>query len=131
MSQSIGWRQGNGNMSNQESKFDFLATHQCLVKIDKEQKIKIVRTNQQSNLQASCQSIFSLPWHHPSQSTVCLQQMCNYLAFPKAILVIVGLRQLEQAQHISPICVDSTFPALNNKLFFLEWRDWPLSWRQN
>jgi len=30
----IGWRQDNGNRSNQESKFDFLATHQCLVKID-------------------------------------------------------------------------------------------------
>jgi len=28
------WRQDNGNRSNQESKFDFLATHQCLVKID-------------------------------------------------------------------------------------------------
>jgi len=29
-----GWRQDNGNRSNQESKFDFLATPQCLVKIN-------------------------------------------------------------------------------------------------
>jgi len=64
----LGRRQDNGNMSNQESKFDFLATPQCLVKIDEgQQKIKIVHTNQQSNLRASCQSIFSLSWHHPSQ----------------------------------------------------------------
>jgi len=40
----VGWRQDNGNRSNQESKFDFLATHQlghpthqCLVKIDEGQ----------------------------------------------------------------------------------------------
>jgi len=47
----------NKNMSNQESKFNFLATRQCLVKIDKgQQKIKIVRTNRQSNLLCSCQS---------------------------------------------------------------------------
>jgi len=40
----LGWRQNNGNRSNQESKFDFLlATCQCLVKIDEaQQKIKIV-----------------------------------------------------------------------------------------
>jgi len=31
-----------------------------------QQKIKIVRTNQQSNLRRSCQSIFSLSRHHPS-----------------------------------------------------------------
>jgi len=30
-----------------------------------QQKIKIVRTNQQSNFRASCQSIFSLRQHHP------------------------------------------------------------------
>jgi len=42
-----------------ESKFDFLATRQCLVKIGEgQQKIKIVPTNRQSNLPASCQSIF-------------------------------------------------------------------------
>jgi len=35
------------------------------VKIDeRQQKIKIVRTNRQSNLRASCQSIFSLCRHH-------------------------------------------------------------------
>jgi len=63
----LGWRQDNGNRSNQESKFDFLATRQCLVKIDEgQQKIKIVRTNRQSNLRCSCQSIFSLCRHHPS-----------------------------------------------------------------
>jgi len=34
---------------------------QCLVEIDEgQQKIKIVRTNRQSNLRASCQLIFSL-----------------------------------------------------------------------
>jgi len=42
----VGWRQDNGNRSNQESKFDFLTTRQFLVKIDdRQQKIKIVRTN--------------------------------------------------------------------------------------
>jgi len=62
----IGWRQDNGKRPNQESKFDFLATRQRQVKIDEgQQKIKIVRTNRQSNLQASCQSIFSLGRHHP------------------------------------------------------------------
>jgi len=44
--EKIGWRQDNGNRTNQKSKFDFLATHQSLVKIDEgQQKIKIVRTN--------------------------------------------------------------------------------------
>jgi len=66
-SSSLGWRQDNGNRSNQESKFDFLATHQRLVKIyEGQQKIKIVRTNRQSNLRGSCQSIFSLCRHHPT-----------------------------------------------------------------
>jgi len=32
-----------------------------------QQKIKIARTNQQSNLHGSCQSIFSLSQHHPSE----------------------------------------------------------------
>jgi len=42
----LGWRQDNGNRSNQKSKFDFLATRKCLVKIDEgQQKIKIVCTN--------------------------------------------------------------------------------------
>jgi len=37
------------------------------VKIDEgQQKIKIVRTNRQSNLRGSCQSIFSLSRHHPT-----------------------------------------------------------------
>jgi len=67
MGWKLGWHQDNGNRSNQESKFDFPATCECLVKIDEgQQKIKIVRTNQQSNLWASCQTIFSLCWHHPS-----------------------------------------------------------------
>jgi hypothetical protein len=34
----LGWRQDNENRSNQESKFDFLATHQCLVQIDEGQQ---------------------------------------------------------------------------------------------
>jgi len=52
----LGWRQDNGNRSNQESKFDFLATRQRLVKIgERQQKIKIVPSNQQSNLWGSCQ----------------------------------------------------------------------------
>jgi len=43
--QSLGWRQDNGNRSNEESKFDFLATGLCPVKIDDgQQKIKIFRT---------------------------------------------------------------------------------------
>jgi len=63
----LGWRQDNGNKSNQESKVDFLATCQCLVKIDKgQQKIKIICANLQSNLRAFCQPIFSLCRHHPS-----------------------------------------------------------------
>jgi len=50
------WCQDNRNRSNQESKFDFLATRQQLGKIDRgQQKIKIVRTNRQSNLQGWCQ----------------------------------------------------------------------------
>jgi len=52
-----------GPIRNQ--KFDFLAIRQCLEKIDEgQQKIKIVHTNRKSNLWASCQSIFSLCWHH-------------------------------------------------------------------
>jgi len=31
-----------------------------------QQKIKIIRTNRQSNLRGSCQSIFSLSRHHPN-----------------------------------------------------------------
>jgi len=63
----LGWCQDNGNGSNQESKFDFLATHQCLVKNGVgQQKIKIIHTNQQSNLRSSCQSICSLCQHYPS-----------------------------------------------------------------
>jgi len=47
----IGWCQDNGNRANQESKFDFVATRQCLMKIEEgQQKIKIIRTNRQSNL---------------------------------------------------------------------------------
>jgi len=66
--EEVGWRQDNGNRSNQESKFDFLATRQHPVKIDEgQQKRKIVRTNRQSNLLASCQSFFSLCWHHPTR----------------------------------------------------------------
>jgi len=39
--QRLGWPQ-----DNQESKFDFLATRKCLLKIGEgQQKIKIVRTN--------------------------------------------------------------------------------------
>jgi len=34
----VGWRQGNGNRTNQKSKFDFLATHRSLVKIDEGQQ---------------------------------------------------------------------------------------------
>jgi len=64
---AVRWCQDNRNRSNQESKFDFLATRQQLGKIDGgQQKIKIVRTNRQSNLRCSCQSIFSLCRHHPS-----------------------------------------------------------------
>jgi len=47
--QKLVWRQDNRNRSNQESKFDFVATHQ-LRKIDGgQQKIKIVRTNLPAN----------------------------------------------------------------------------------
>jgi len=66
--EGLGWRQDNGNRTNQESKFDFLATRSQLGKIEGgQQKIKIVRTNQQSNLRGSCQSIFSLCQHHPNE----------------------------------------------------------------
>jgi len=63
----MGWSQDNGKRSNQESKFDFLATR--LTRDNK--KIKIVRTNRQSNLGASSQSIFSLCWHHPRLFRCC------------------------------------------------------------
>jgi len=33
-----------------------------------QQKIKIIRTNRQSNLRGSCQSIFSLSRHHPKEA---------------------------------------------------------------
>jgi len=57
----------SGNRSNQESKFDFLATRMILFFVVPHQfsKIKIVRTNGQPNLRGSCQSIFSLSRHHP------------------------------------------------------------------
>jgi len=65
-SKRLGRCQDNGNRSNQESKFEFLATRKCLEKIaEGQQKIKIVRTNRQSNLRGCCQSIFSLCRHHP------------------------------------------------------------------
>jgi len=63
--QQLRWCQDNRNRSNQESKFDFLATRQKLGKIDGEQqKLKIVRTNRQSNLRGSANQ-FS-----PSASTL-------------------------------------------------------------
>jgi len=68
---TLGWCQDNGNRSNQKSKFDFLATRQQLGKIDGgQQKIKIIRSNQQSNLQASCHSFFSLSQHHPNSTHI-------------------------------------------------------------
>jgi len=71
----LGWRQDNRNRPNQESKFDFLTTRQQLGKIDGgQQKIKIVRTNRQSNLRGSCQSIFSLCRHHPTILYVQIQK---------------------------------------------------------
>jgi len=33
--EELGWRQDNGNRSNQKSKFDFLATRQCLTRDNK------------------------------------------------------------------------------------------------
>jgi len=46
----LGWRQDNGNRSNQKSKSDFWPTRQCLAKIDEgQQKIKIVRTTRGEN----------------------------------------------------------------------------------
>jgi len=38
-----------------------------------QQKIKIIRTSRQSNLGGSCQSIFSLSWHHPTRK--CLEKI--------------------------------------------------------
>jgi len=56
----VGWRQDNGNRSNQESKIDFLATRQYLVKIDEgQQKIKIVHTNRQSLVASSTLHVVS------------------------------------------------------------------------
>jgi len=46
------------------------------VKIDEgQQKIKIVRTNRQSNLWGSCQSIFSLGRHHPRRGTTKIKKI--------------------------------------------------------
>jgi len=56
----VGWRQDNGNRSNQESKF---SGHSPVKIYEGQQKIKIVRTNRQSNLRSFCQSIFSLYPH--------------------------------------------------------------------
>jgi len=57
----LGWRQDNGNRSNQESKFDFLTSHLCLVKIDKgQQKRKIVLPTDNQ--------IYPLPANHFSPS---------------------------------------------------------------
>jgi len=42
--------------------------------VEGQQKIKIVRTNRQSNLLSSCQSIFSLCRHHPSSRPNVLHQ---------------------------------------------------------
>jgi len=54
-----------GPIRNQNLIFSPLADN--FVKIGEgQQKIKIVRTNRQSNLRASCQSLFSLSRHHPS-----------------------------------------------------------------
>jgi len=44
--QYLGWRQDNGNRTNQESKFDFLATRQQLVKIEGGQKSSAPTNNQ-------------------------------------------------------------------------------------
>jgi len=43
--------------------------NQNFIPTEGQQKIKIVRTNRQSNLRGSCQSIFSLCWHHPNRGT--------------------------------------------------------------
>jgi len=60
-----GWRQDNGNRSNRESKFDFVATRRCLVKIDEgQQKIKIVRQSTDNQIYAVPANQFS-----PSAST--------------------------------------------------------------
>jgi len=58
ITQKLRWCQDNRNRSNQESKFDFLATRECLVRIDEgQQKIKIV-----------CTQIYGLPANHFSPS---------------------------------------------------------------
>jgi len=84
----VRWRQDNGNRSNQESKFDFLATHQRLVKIDEgQQKRKIVCPNQQSNLRGSCPSNFSHCWHLHSKKA------------------IFNLGDKYCKEHMNPICI--------------------------
>jgi len=95
----FGWRQDNGNRSNQESKFDFLATRQRLLKIyEGQQKIKIVRTNQQSNLGASCQSIFSLCRHHPTRQWPENQIWLKEISFfaPQFSTVRLGCQEVAQ-----------------------------------
>jgi len=55
------------------------------VKIDKgQQKLKIICSNQQSNLRGSCQSIFSLSWHHPSVKVV------------KVVVVFAGQKEIKE-----------------------------------
>jgi len=59
---------------------------------ERQQKIKIVLSNQQSNLWGSCQSNFSLPWHHPKEGQqknkikiVCTNQQSNLQASCQSI----------------------------------------------
>jgi len=57
----LGWRQDNGNRSNQESKFDFLATHQCLVNLTRDNKKE--KSSAPTNNQ-----IYGIPANHFSPS---------------------------------------------------------------
>jgi len=109
-----GWCQDNRNRSNQESKFDFLATRQQLGKIDGQQKIKIVRTNWQSNLRASCQSIFSLCWHHPSnwpEKQISIPAW-TYFHCPGATLVVVSINSYPKQNLIMHAYPTEAFVAV-------------------
>jgi len=72
------------------------------VKIGKgQQKIKIVRTNRQSNLSGSCQSIFSLCRHHPSNGVGWCQDNENR-PNQESKFDFLATRQLRWCRHSIP-----------------------------
>jgi len=69
-----------------------------------QQKIKIVRTNRQSNLRGSCQSIFSFCRHHPTH-----QPIIKFTRFPPInFLPLYGTTLLTNLFLFPPTCTYQT-----------------------